>query len=376
MAAAPRVLIFLLSGAWTGIARLPRALTAAGFQVATLSPVGSYLSLTRHAQRHVTIPPTANPVEFFVRVASEAQPDLLIPGCNTAALFLQNFERAYRDRAQSPNIIALLALIRRSLGNPAGYPATSNKNTLLDVAREAGLRIPPHIEVRSLSDAIRFADTHTYPIVLKGEQGSGGNTVRICHNPSEIDAGLRAIETTPLTMPQSADQHQRVVTQKHIEGTPAMQVFCAFEGQLLEHIQVLKQTRHPDPTGPSSVVRFIEHAEMHDTTRVLIEKLGFSGFGSFDFMIEQASNDAYLIEINPRPCPATHIGHHVGRNLAHALWCRIAEQPYAQTLVAKPPECIALFPQEWQRDPQSPALSEFFHDVPWDDRELLRALLQ
>ncbi|MEI9886226.1 MAG: hypothetical protein WDN08_06930 [Rhizomicrobium sp.] len=36
---------------------------------------------------------------------------------------------------------------------------------------------------------------------------------------------------------------------------------------------------------------------------------------------------------------------------------------------------IALFPQEWRRNPQSPWLSQAFLDVPWDDPGVLRALL-
>ncbi len=34
---------------------------------------------------------------------------------------------------------------------------------------------------------------------------------------------------------------------------------------------------------------------------------------------------------------------------------------------------IALFPREWLRDPESPWLQNAFHDVPWDDPDLIRA---
>ncbi len=36
---------------------------------------------------------------------------------------------------------------------------------------------------------------------------------------------------------------------------------------------------------------------------------------------------------------------------------------------------IALFPQEWQRDPDSPWLHSAYPDVPWDDPGVLRACL-
>ena len=36
-------------------------------------------------------------------------------------------------------------------------------------------------------------------------------------------------------------------------------------------------------------------------------------------------------------------------------------------------DTIALFPQEWLRDPASTFLTSAYHDVPWEEPELLRA---
>jgi hypothetical protein len=78
-----------------------------------------------------------------------------------------------------------------------------------------------------------------------------------------------------------------------------------------------------------------------------------------------------LIEINPR---ATQVGHLVlgaGRDLPAALCAAltgVAETP-APRVTAN--DTIALFPQEWTRDPRSPFLQSAYHDVPWDEPELL-----
>ena len=37
-------------------------------------------------------------------------------------------------------------------------------------------------------------------------------------------------------------------------------------------------------------------------------------------------------------------------------------------------EYVALFPQEWQRDPSSKFLATAFHDVPWEDPAVLAAM--
>ena len=37
------------------------------------------------------------------------------------------------------------------------------------------------------------------------------------------------------------------------------------------------------------------------------------------------------------------------------------------------PRTVALFPQEWARNAESPYLTNAYHDVPWDDPDLLEA---
>jgi hypothetical protein len=37
---------------------------------------------------------------------------------------------------------------------------------------------------------------------------------------------------------------------------------------------------------------------------------------------------------------------------------------------------IAIFPREWLRDPASPWLKSAYHDVPWDDPEVVRACVR
>jgi hypothetical protein len=379
---APRILIFLLSGRWMGISRLPRALVDAGFRVSTMSRPGSYLSLTRHAQKHILIPRCADLVDFFVRTTDALKPDLIIPGCEAAVLFLQGFEAACRARgaAGGKPLDAMLAALRdlacRSLGDPAGYAATANKNALLQKMRELGIDSPDYAEVNTAQDAVRFADIHGYPMVLKSEYGSGGRGVRICSAPAEIEAGLRDLAAMPGPLPGPTRSHTRIVAQQFIRGMPAMQAVCAMNGKMLEQMQVLKQECHPGPTGPSSVVRFIEHESMDVAARRLVAALGFSGFAGIDFMVEEDSQRPWLIEFNPRPCPISHLGSHVGRDLARALWCEMTNNAYTREVVGNPPSSIALFPQEWQRDPQSPALGSMFHDIPEDDPALLEALMK
>ena len=102
------------------------------------------------------------------------------------------------------------------------------------------------------------------------------------------------------------------------------------------------------------------------------------GFASIQFLLDPASDRALFLEFNCRPVPMMHMD----ESLVGIDWCRAW---HAAMEGAKPPKFtgpilgrkIALFPQEWLRDPASSFLTtEAVADVPWDDLELLQGYLK
>ena len=104
----------------------------------------------------------------------------------------------------------------------------------------------------------------------------------------------------------------------------------------------------------------------------IVKELQLSGFYGFDFILEEATGRAHLIEINPR---ATQINHFPGQknlDLTQALFNAMCGRVGAIAEKRWPANEVALFPQEWQRNPNSKWLSAAFHDVPREEPELLR----
>jgi hypothetical protein len=104
--------------------------------------------------------------------------------------------------------------------------------------------------------------------------------------------------------------------------------------------------------------------------------LKLSGLYGFDFMIEDESEDAYLIEMNPRATQTCHLPLGPGRNLAAALRSAVCDEAVREAPGVTDKDTIALFPQEWERDPASAYLSTAYHDVPWEEPELVRACIR
>lgn len=126
--------------------------------------------------------------------------------------------------------------------------------------------------------------------------------------------------------------------------------------------------------GPASVLRRANDRALEDAARKIAEYFGLSGLHGLDFM-RDADGAAWLIEINPRATPTSHLAFGEGRDLAAALLGAWVGWPVAARQMAANWETVALFPQAWRRDPASPWLFSLYHDVPWEDVELVRALV-
>ncbi len=360
-----RVMVVLLSPNWLGAARLPAVFTQAGFSVASYCHPESYLSNTRYNEYAYTAPTSGSAFPGLAASVRQYQPVFLIPACELAVRFFHNIIDADANGQVDKRFVDVVDLVRRSLGEPAFHRAMLSKIETNALAAELGLRVPKQVLANRQDDVTEFGDEHGYPLVLKGEYGYAGNAVRICATAAEASAAYQDFGGN--------DGGQRLLVQQYIQGVVASQSSVAVSGQVLETVTLLKYLTHPAPMGPSSVLRFVDNPEAEQATRALLRRSGNSGFSAANFIIEHETNAAYFIELNPRPTPPCTVARLFGRDLFRALWCRLSGVAYERQVLAEHPETIALFPNEWLRDPHSQYLTQGYHDVPWDDPRLLKA---
>jgi len=105
-----------------------------------------------------------------------------------------------------------------------------------------------------------------------------------------------------------------------------------------------------------------------------VKRLELSGFVGFDFILDCA-NRAWLLEMNPRVTPICHFLLADGTNLAGSLYAQMMGRPPLSRLAPVNRDLIALFPSEIIRCPSSNYLRSCQHDVPWDEPELVRGVL-
>jgi predicted ATP-grasp superfamily ATP-dependent carboligase len=159
--------------------------------------------------------------------------------------------------------------------------------------------------------------------------------------------------------------------QSYIHGRPANCAVVCWKGRVLAGIGV-EVVASDGTTGPASVVRVVDNAEMMFAAERIASRLGLSGFFGLDFMIEQGTGASYLIEMNPRTTPLCHLRLGKGRDMAAALWAQLSGQPFQEVPPVTQNEIIAYFPEACK----SELLQSCFEDIPQGEPELVQELLR
>ncbi|HTH99435.1 MAG TPA: hypothetical protein VL752_00705 [Acidisoma sp.] len=381
----PRVLFVALVD-YLGMERVPAAMGALGADCAVLSPPGFCGLSSRHVKQWYRLPAHRGlwlGLAFLRRRLEEAvagwQPDLVIPLDDIAAQYLRVLAKSARLPA------SLRDLLERSFGDPAGYAAVCSRLATMQAARAAGIHTPHFFASRNPVEIVAHAVGWGFPVVLKGENSCGGDGVAIARDARELRSALARYHGGP-AWKQSRRAAVRVfwnaaglsetagapaLLQSLVPGVPAMHTVAAWRGEILDGVSFVTEQVHPAPTGPSTIVRQIENAEMAEAVRRFVFSQKCSGLLSFDFMLDETTGEAALIEINARPIGTTHLGRHFGHDPFAALLARLGHLPLHQVpSMAPETRSVALFPKELIRAPEKPERLSFqgvLHDVPYDD---------
>jgi biotin carboxylase len=237
--------------------------------------------------------------------------------------------------------------------------------------------VPGCVIADALPDAERYADEIGAPVVVKRRFGAAGDGVAIVDRRSDLPGVFDAMLRDGIGAVDSG-KSQRVLVQAHVAGPIVYQNVAALGGRMRAGFAVEKLIANPHPKGPSTFVRYHHAPEVRSFSARLVEGFAMSGLFSIEYVIDARSGAAYLLEINRRVSPVSHTGGLVGVDLCAALHAALQGASSVSRADLDPNEShrIALFPQEWLRDPGSVNLRECRVDVPWDDPGLFAEMLQ
>jgi hypothetical protein len=378
----PHVLL-ATTGHLPSTARLAMELHEAGAQVSLIAPDNHPAWVLRLFRHRVTYRASA-PQRCLEATLRRVGPDLVIP-CD---------ERTVRDlhaiarNTKNPDV---KRLVEGSTTPVANHQVITSRAALLALAQREGVRVPPSMPLPDRGALDRWTLNHATPFVLKADGSWAGFGVKVIS-----DSATAGEAYARMTRPVSARvalresllegnhfefrcwlrrERPAMSVQGYVDGWPANIGVACWQGEVLA-ATCAEAVATTSATGPSTVVRIIHNAEMIDAATRIVRALGLSGMIGFDFMIEAATGVAYLIEMNPRNTPICALRLGPGRDLAEAIVARIAGRPVRERPPRTERDVVVFFPDTWQEDPASHFLHSGFHDVPWEQPDLVRMLVR
>jgi biotin carboxylase len=331
----------------------------------------------------------SSPLSSVKKAISVAQPDLILSCDELARTYLHCLYAALPPKGECEARIR--DVLVRSLGPAESQQILAARSQLIALARSEGVLAPEMVAVADENHLKAWLAQNGLPAVLKADGTSGGVGVQIISTVAEgvqaLDklsaqsTGVHAMKQrlskreSTLLGPSLQSSRRTVNLQSFIPGRDATSSVACWDGQVVASIsgEVLKTLY---AGGPASVLRLIDHQEMHKTAEKLVKRLGLSGIYGFDFRLDARSGKAHLIEMNARATQISHLAMGTGRDLPVALQAVLSGTAIPPTKRITEKDIIALFPQEWNRDPASEFLISGYHDVPWREPELLKACVK
>jgi predicted ATP-grasp superfamily ATP-dependent carboligase len=370
------VLLAATATRWAGPARLPRELVRAGFDVSVLAPKGALLAESRYVGAVTRVPDASTPMQWAYMLAADVEkhaPRLIVPCDDTTLQLMISFVESPPEGFGRPLRERLITLIRESLGDPKYYRASIDKTLLPPAAEALGVRVPPYAIISDLSAAGKFAQKQGYPVVLKRAFGTAGEAVEVIPDATRLESAFRKLSSAPSA---ALWDGTGLVIQAWVPGKGLLHAVAAWNGVAYAGMTREVLMRNP-ATGPSTVVRCRSAPEARRFSEMLAAGFGISGFFGPEFIEHETTGAVYLIEINRRVTNGVQMGGLVGVDLCGALAAAVEHRVYEKRtdIPAGEEHLIAEFPQEWLRDPGSSYLIDARTDIPWDDANLLRAML-
>ena len=381
-------ILMVATSRWIPTARLALALANAGFNVdAVCLPEHPIKKVS--AVRRIFAYSGLSPHLSLAAAMRTSKPDLIVPADDTAVRHLFGMYRESENHRHSAG--AFRDLIERSIGSKDSFPIIQSRSALINVAREEGIRAPMTEVIADVSHLEAWICRAGFPAFLKANGTSSGEGVRVARSWKHAKQALRALQAPPLLIraakrtlinhdtqlvwPALLRRRSTVNAQAFVPGNDATSLVVCWKGKVLAslHFEVLEKQY---TNGPASVMRLIDHSEMSAAAEKICRRLNLSGFHGFDFIVEEGTGHAHLIEMNPRTTQVGHLTLGCGRDLPAELFAAVTQTTIHESPCLTDKTTIALFPQEWTRDPYSPYLESAYHDVPWDQPDLIRACVR
>ncbi|MGV3464184.1 MAG: ATP-grasp domain-containing protein [Heyndrickxia sp.] len=239
---------------------------------------------SKYAKRRVKYPDPINDSEGFLRQLYE----LLHKENNPV---LMPMDDAVMNVVMK-HIDEIKEISRCLLPDKSAYDIASDKYETYKLAKEQGIECPKSFVFEDAKDIEKFGESVNFPVIIKPCKSSGSRGIRKAHNKIELIELYKKLQ----------GEYQALMIQEFIPLGERYDVCLLYDkNHKVKAAFVQKEVRHfPINMGPSTVQESVIFQDLIDKSIKLLQSLKWSGIVEVEFMMDSRSNNATLMEINPR----------------------------------------------------------------------------
>ena len=185
----------------------------------------------------------------------------------------------------------------------------ADKLKLMQYCMEQGLPCPRTYPLDD-NTITRIPDLLEYPVMIKPTRGVGAIGVIRYNSHDELSGDYESLK----------EKYGEMIIQEFIPQEGGMQyqaeAFLDEKSRLKACLVILKPRFFPVNGGTSTANLTIDHAEISNTTRTLLEGLKWRGPADVDYILDPRDGKAKILEINPRVTAGIKIGFAAGIDYA------------------------------------------------------------
>ena len=337
------VVLFADTGTWQGFLDLAAALRAHGVDVArvTVAPRSSSASTAQRIESHIfhrthAVLPVPSDDEGDLRRSVDALRAALTPDVVDVQITDDLIPVGLRlpGTAADP---------RRLVAAEVDPMTLEDKWLQAEVAAASGVRSPRAWQTPTASQ---------FPVVVKARTGFGGRGVHIVHDDDELALAWERAS--------SFDGRPPFVQEFHHRGVNANGI--AREGQVLVAGYWVPELDPDHPTAPPVGASAVDDHHVRQATEDFLRGVGYTGFFSLNFVLDDEDGAPLLIDFNPRVSGTWALLQELGVDYVSAYLHLIGQgpvpeptpvrygEPRRQLVVSRPPAATAADVRAWRRD--------------------------
>lgn len=187
--------------------------------------------------------------------------------------------------------------------SPTSIRLMGDKTAARDLMSDAGVPCPPGTKnpITSVDDALEFAVSIGFPVLIKAAAGGGGKGMRIVHQESDFVKSVKAAKSEAM----SAFGDDRVFVEKYLEEPRHIefQIMADQHGSVVHFFEreCSIQRRHQKviEEAPCSVMSAELRGAMAEAAIAAARACDYEGAGTIEFLIDRDQN-FYFLEMNTR----------------------------------------------------------------------------